>query len=386
MCPQETLSASGPLVGILKNRTVAMDPGLSIITAMSRGQLNSRTAAVLFAVCFLQATRPNIAGAAMTSGYDEKSTTVTANATVVAKAYPNKLVRLIEPFGVGGGPDLLARALSPKLSELWGTPVTVENHPGAGSTVAPALVANSPADGYTVLVSTSAQAYSAALRTDLPYDPLKDFIPVVPLTSQPYVIVASKLAGIASVRELIAAAKAKPGVLTFASTGVGTATHLGIEEFNQAAGIKAVHLPAVQGEGIADTLANTVAGRRAYMMAPIERALANIRSGNLVALGVTTKKRSSLLPDVPTIAEAGLAGFEWPIWYGVWVPKGTPPDVVNKLAKDITDTMATPDLRDWLAKHGADSMSMTQPEFARFVLTESERAARIVNAGGIKPQ
>ena len=353
---------------------------------MSRGQLNSRTVALLFAVCFLQATRPTIAGAAMTSGDDEKSTIAAANATVVAKAYPNKLVRLIEPFGAGGGPDLLARTLSPKLSELWGTPVTVENHPGAGSTVAPALVANSPADGYTVLVSTSAQAYSAALRTDLPYNPLKDFIPVAPLTSQPYVVVASKLAGIASLRELIAAAKAKPGALTFASTGVGTATHLGIEEFNQAAGIKAVHIPAVQGEAIADTIANTVAGRRTYMMAPIERALADIRSGNLIALGVTTKKRSSLLPDVPTIAEAGVAGFDYPIWYGVWVPKGTPPDVVNKLAKDITHVMATPDLRDWLAKHGADSMSMTQPEFARFVLTESERAARIVNAGGIKPQ
>jgi tripartite-type tricarboxylate transporter receptor subunit TctC len=161
---------------------------------------------------------------------------------------------------------------------------------------------------------------------------------------------------------------------------------LGIEEFNQAAGIKAVHIPAVQGEAIADTVANTVAGRRTYMMAPIERALTDIRSGNLVALGVTTKKRSSLLPEVPTIAEAGVAGFDYPIWYGVWVPTGTPTDVVNKLAKDIANVMATPELRDWLAKHGADSMSMTQPEFARFVLSESERAARTVKAAGIKPQ
>ena len=180
----------------------------------------------------------------------------------IAHAYPDKPVRLIEPFGIGGGPDLLARALSPKLSELWGEPVTVENHPGAGSTVAPALVAKSPADGYTVLVSTSAQAYSAALRNDLPYDPLKDFVPVVPLTSQPYVMVASKLAGIASLREFIAAARAKPGALMFASSGVGTATHLGMEEFNQAAGIKAVHIPAVQGEAIADTIANTGASQR----------------------------------------------------------------------------------------------------------------------------
>ena len=305
---------------------------------------------------------------------------------VAEEAYPDKPVRLIEPFGAGGGPDLLARALSPKLSELWGEPVTVENHPGAGSTVAPALVAKSPADGYTVLVSTSAQAYSAAIRKDLPYDPLKDFIPVAALTSQPYVIVAGKLAGIASLRGLIAAARANPGVLTFASTGVGTATHLGIEEFNQAAGIKALHIPAVQSEAIADTIANVVAGRRTYMMTPIERALPDIHSGNLVALGVTTTTRSSLLPEVPTIAEAGVAGFDYPIWYGVWVRSGTPADVVNKLARDIAQVMATPDLRSWLARHGADPMKMTQPEFARFVLSESERAARIARAAGITPQ
>lgn len=304
---------------------------------------------------------------------------------MVAKVYPGKSVRMIEPFGVGGGPDLLARALSSKLSELWGEVVTVENHPGAGSTVGPALVAKSPADGYTVLVSTSAQAYSAALRKELPYDPLKDFIPVAPLTSQPYVIVAGKLGGIASLDELIAAARGKPGVLTFASTGVGTATHLGIEEFNQAAGIKAVHVPAVQGEAIADTIANTVAGRRTYMMAPIERALSEICSGGLVPMGVTTKKRSSLLPEVPTIAEAGVAGFDYPIWYGIWVPTGTSTGVVNKLARDIAQVMATPDLGDWLIKHGADPISMTPPEFARFVLSESERAARIVKAAGIKP-
>src|SRR5580693_2115957 len=153
----------------------------------------------------------------------------------VPQDYPSKPVRMIEPFGAGGGPDIIARAVSPKLSELWGQPVTVENHPGAGSTAAPALVAKSSADGYTLLVNTSAQAYSAALLKNLPYDPLKDFIPVAPLTSQPYVIVASNLAGIASFRELVAAAKAKPSELKFASTGIGTGTHLGLEEFNLAA-------------------------------------------------------------------------------------------------------------------------------------------------------
>ena len=293
---------------------------------------------------------------------------------------------MIEPFGAGGGPDVLARALGPKLAELWGQPVTVENRPGAGSTAGPALVAKSPADGYTLLVNTSAQAYSAALLKNLPYDPLKDFIPVAALTSQPYVLVTGKSSGITTVGELIAAAKAKPGKLMFGSSGIGTGTHLGAEEFNLEARIKAVHVPARAGDAIADTIANTVAGRNDYQLAPIQLVLVEIRAGRLRALGVTTKKRSSLLPEVPTIAEAGVSGFDWPIWYGVWVPSGTPAGAVDKLAKDIKSTLATPDMRDWLAKHGADPMIMTQPEFARFVLSERERAARIIKAAGIEPQ
>ena len=171
-----------------------------------------------------------------------------------------------------------------------------------------------------------------------------------------------------------------------APAGIGTGTHLGIEKFNLEAGIKAVHVPARPGDAIADTIANTVAGRTDYLLAPIQLALVDIRAGRLRALGVTTKKRSSLLPEVPTIAEAGVAGFDYPIWYGVWVPAGTPAGVVDKLAKDIARALAAPDMRDWLAKHGADPMSMTQPEFAHFVLSESESAARIIKAAGIKPQ
>jgi len=300
--------------------------------------------------------------------------------------YPTSPVRVIEPFGAGGGPDVMARAISPKLSELWGQPVTVENHPGVGSTAAPALVAKSPADGYTLLVNTSAQAYSAALLKNLPYDPLKDFIPVTPLTSQPYVLVAGKLAGITTVSELVTAAKAKPGQLKFGSTGMGTGSHLGVEKFNLAAAIKAVHVPARPGDAIADTIADTVAGRTDYLLAPIQLALVDIRSGRLRPLGVSTKKRSSLVPEVPTIAEAGVAGFDYPIWYGVWVPAGTAAGVVDKLAKDIARVLAAPDMPDWLAKHGADPMCMTQPEFARFVLSESQSAARIIETAGIKPQ
>src|SRR5579862_1111324 len=300
--------------------------------------------------------------------------------------YPTKPVRLIEPFGAGGGPDLVSRALAKKLSESWGQPVTVENVPGAGATAGPAQVAKSPADGYTLLVSTSAQAYSAAFLKNLPYDPLKDFIPVAPLTSQPYVLVTGNITGIATVAELVAAAKAKPGQLKFGSTGVGTGSHLGIEKFNLAAGIKAVHVPARAGEGIADTIANVVAGRTDYMLAPIKLALVEIHAGRLRPLGVSTTKRSSLMPEVPTIAEVAVAGFDYPIWYGVWTPAGTPARVVDKLAKYIARALAAPDLREWLAKHGADPMTMTQPKFALFVLSESESAACIIESAGIKPQ
>jgi tripartite-type tricarboxylate transporter receptor subunit TctC len=257
---------------------------------------------------------------------------------------------MIEPFGAGGGPDLIARAIGPKLAELWGQPVTVENHPGAGSTAPPALVAKAAA------------------------------------ASQPYVLVTGSSSGITTIGELIAAAKAKPGELKFASTGVGTGTHLGLEKFNLEAGIKAVHTPAKAGEAIPDVIANTVAGGATYMMAPIQLALADIQAGKLRALGVTTKNRSHLLAEVPTIAEGGVPGYDYAIWYGVWVPAGTPAAVVDKLAKDIAQVLGAQELRAWLEEHGAERMSMTQPEFARFVMTESESAKRIFNAAGLKPQ
>ena len=305
---------------------------------------------------------------------------------VLARDYPSKPMRFIEPFGAGGGPDLLARALAHELSEMWHQPVTVENIAGAGATAGPAQVAALPADGYTLLVNTSAQAYSAALLKNLPYDPLKDFIPIAALTSQPYVLVASKTAGVKSIGELIAAAKAKPGELKFGSSGTGTGTHLGAEEFNRAAGIKAVHVPAGPTDAIADGIANLVAGHVVYRLAPISLVLPHIRDGQLIALGVTTARRSALLPEVPTISEAGVAGFAFPIWYGIWVRAGTPAGVVDNLVKDIGRALAGRDMRDWIAKHGGEPMHLTQPEFARFVLSESERAVQIVKAAEIKPQ
>jgi tripartite-type tricarboxylate transporter receptor subunit TctC len=309
-----------------------------------------------------------------------------ANLSGFAHDYPAKPVRIVEPFGVGGGPDLLARALAPRLSALWGQPVTVENIPGAGATAGPAHVAKSPPDGSTLLINTSAQAYSAALLKDLPYDPLKDFVPVIALTRQAYVLVTAKTTGIATVDELIAAAKANAAEFKFGSTGTGTGTHVGVEKFNQVAGIEVLHLPPSPDDSNAGTVANAIAGRFAYCLLPISLALPHIHDGILVALGVSTARRSTLLPKVPTIAEAGLAGFDFPIWYGIWGPAGTPTGVVDKLASDIGGALAAPDLREWIAEHGGEAMSMTRHEFARFVEKESAATARLMKATDAKPE
>ncbi len=222
--------------------------------------------------------------------------------------------------------------------------------------------------------------------TNLPYDPVSDFVPVAALTTQSYVLVAGESSAVTTVRALIAAAMAKPGELRFGSTGVGTGTHLGMEKFNLAAGINAAHVPARGSEAIAETIANTIAGRTDYALLPIPTTLPHIRAGKLLPLGVSTARRSTALPDVPTVAEAGVRGFDFPIWYGIWAPAATPAGVVHKLAEDIARALSDPAVHASLAKHGGEPMRMTQPDFTRFVVGESESAARIIEAAKIKPQ
>jgi tripartite-type tricarboxylate transporter receptor subunit TctC len=199
------------------------------------------------------------------------------------------------------------------------------------------------------------------------------------------VLVTGKATGVATVGELIAAAKAKPGELKFGPTGIGTGTHVGVEKFNHAAGIKALHVPPSPNDSNADTIANAIARRFTYYLVPISLAQPYIRDGTLVALGVSTARRSILLPEVPTIAEASIARFDFPIWYGIWVPAGTPTGVIDKLANDFGRVLAGSDLREWIAKHGGEPMSMTQPEFVRFVESESQGAARLVKAASVRP-
>ena len=295
-------------------------------------------------------------------------------------------VVVVEPFGPGGGPDVIAGALAGQLSRIWGVPVTVDNRPGNGATAGPAFVATAPPDGRTLLINTSAHAYSAALGARLPYDPIADFVAVAPVTSQPYVLVAPASSPARTLTDLASAERARGGGLRFLSSGVGTATHLSVEQLNLQLGIAAIHQPARPGDAIAATIERLAAGEADYAMSPIAIVQPHLADGTLTALGVSGARRSPLLPDVPTLAESGAPGFDFPIWYGIWAPRATPPPIVHEVAAGIAAALDTPELLSWLAEHGADPMRMAPNEFADFVDSECDRAASIALAAGITPR
>ena len=300
-----------------------------------------------------------------------------------AHAFPTKPVRVVVAFTPGGVTDVVARTLMTKLSERWSQPVVVENRPGAGGSLAAVAVARAPADGYTLLVHSSGYAVNAALNANLPYDPHKDLVAVAPLASQAMVLVVNPAAGFKNVAGVIAAAKAQPGGLAYGSAGIGSGGHFSAEQFRIAAGIELLHVPY---KGGAEAINDTAAGRLALTFNTITLALPYIRDGRLHALGVTSAKRSSLLPDVTTIAEAALPGFEFTFWNGLWAPTGTPPAIVNQIARDLGAAVAAPDVRERFARLGADGLAMTPADFAHFVQQEIDSAERIARISGIKAQ
>jgi tripartite-type tricarboxylate transporter receptor subunit TctC len=274
----------------------------------------------------------------------------------------------------------VARAIVGRLSARLGRRVDVINHPGGGRTEAPTLVLDAPADGDTLLINTSAHAYSAVAVRDLPRDPLTDFVAVAPLTTQAYVVVAGPRSGVCSLEELIRSANARPGALRFGSAGVGTGTHIGTEELNRAIGINATHLPDDTRDAITDVVGKVISGTTDYAMSPISAAAEPLAAGDLVVLGVTTAQRSPALPNVRTLAQAGASGYDFPIWYGAWARAGTRPAIVDGLTSDIVDTIAHPDVRDFLAIHGMRPLRMTRAEFRDFVDDEARRASQIIKA------
>jgi tripartite-type tricarboxylate transporter receptor subunit TctC len=232
-------------------------------------------------------------------------------------------------------------------------------------------------------VHSAAFAYNPSIYSALPYDTAKDFVEIAPLGGQPNVLVVAPSLGVKSVKELIALAKEKPGQLNYGSAGTGSGTHINGEKFKLAAGIDVVHVPY---KGTPEALNDTLAGRVTYFFSPISAAIPNVREGKLVALGVSTAKRSNALPDVPTIAEAALPGFDYNLWVGLFAPAGTPPDVVDKINKDVDRVLQLPDVKERLANLGAEAMPMTPGEFKKFVQTELEESAKVIKAAGIKAQ
>jgi tripartite-type tricarboxylate transporter receptor subunit TctC len=299
------------------------------------------------------------------------------------QTYPTKPVRVTVAFSPGGVTDIVARTLMPKLAQIWGQPVVVENRSGAGGSLAALVVKSAPADGSVLLVHSSGYAINAAINPSLPYDPYKDFVAIAHLGSQPQVLVVNPASSYHSVRDLIAAAKAKPGEITYGSAGIGSGGHFNAELFRIAAGIEVLHIPY---KGGVDAINDTAAGRLSFTFNTLTLALPFIRDGRVRVLAVSSGQRTSLLPSVPTVAESGVAGFEYTFWNGLWAPAGTPAAVAEKIAHDLAQVTASADVRERLARLGVENVTMNPAAFSRFVRDEIDNAERVARISGIKAQ
>ena len=294
--------------------------------------------------------------------------TVFAVASATAQAaYPSKVIKIVVPFTAGSATDIMARIVGEKLSTTLGQAVVVENRPGAGGTLGASQVAKSEPDGYTLLVVSTGHVVNPALYANLNYETLGDFAGVTPLAALPSVLVVGAGSPIKNVAELIATAKAKPGQLNYASAGVGSATHVNAEKFRAQANIQVTHIPF---KGTPETIVETSSGRVDFMFTPVLASIPSIRDNRMRAIAVSTAKRSSALPDVPTVAEAGLPGFVFDFWIGMLAPAKTPRAIVNKLNAEVRNILQQPDVKDRLSKLGADPMPMSPEQFDAYMKEE----------------
>jgi tripartite-type tricarboxylate transporter receptor subunit TctC len=299
-----------------------------------------------------------------------------------AQSYPAKPVRMIIPYPPGGGNDLLGRLFAAKLSERMGQSFIVENRPGAGTVIGTEAAAKSPPDGYTILLSSIAtHALSPNLYSRVPYDPIKDFAPITLLGIAPTVLVINKDLAVKDLGELIAAAKAKPGELTYASGGNGTPPHINGEVFKSVAGVNLLHIP-YKGGGPA--LADLAAGRVHVMLDTAASAMSHVRAGRLRALAISAPKRSPEYPDLPTFAEAGLPQYETNAWYSMHAPAGTPPEIVRRLNTELVTILKEPDILARFKQLSTDPVGNSPEEFGAFVKAELEKYARIIKAANIR--
>jgi tripartite-type tricarboxylate transporter receptor subunit TctC len=300
-----------------------------------------------------------------------------------AQSWPAKSVRIVVPFTPGSGTDIMARIVSEKLTAQLGQPVVVENRPGAGGTIGAGLVAKAEPDGYTILVHSSSYTVTPSTYKDLPYDTLRDLTGVAPLGLLPNVLVIAPSKGIRSVKELVAAAKAKPGTMNAASAGMGSATHLNAERFRLGAGIQAVHVPF---KGTPEALTEVIAGRVDYYFCPVNAVLPFLKEGKLLALAVGSTKRSLALPELPTTLEAGVANSDYNFWVGMFAPAKTPIGTVNRLYRETVKALNLPDVREKLARLGAEPMDYNPEQFNAYLRAEIASNAALVKAAGIKAQ
>ncbi len=299
-----------------------------------------------------------------------------------AQAYPTKPIRLVVPFPPGGATDILARNVAQKLTEAWGQQVIVDNRPGAGGNIGSELVAKSAPDGYTLEMGTvGTHAINASLYAKMPYDHVKDFVPVILVAGVPNVLVVNPSVPVNSVAELISYAKANPGKLNFASSGNGTSIHLSGELFKVMAGVQITHIPY---KGSAPAMQDLLGGQVQLMFDNLPPSLPQIKAGKLKALAVTSATRAAALPDVPTMAEAGLPGFEASSWFGVLAPAGTPPAIVAKLNAEIGKWLASPEAKEKLLALGANAAGGTPEDFAKHIQAETAKWAKVVKESGAK--
>jgi tripartite-type tricarboxylate transporter receptor subunit TctC len=289
---------------------------------------------------------------------------------------------MVVPLTPASGADIAGRIIGRQLNETWKQTVVVDNRPGAGGQIGTQIVVRAAPDGYTLLVQSSSHAVNPAIYKSLPYDSLKDLKDVASLGSAPYAMVTAPAGPYRPLKTLIESARAKPGEIPFASAGVGTSTHLTAEYFAQAAGVKMLHVPF---KGSAEAIADVSAGRIAFYMAPINTAIGLIKDNRLAVLGVATSKRISMLPNVPTIAEQGMPGFEMDVWFGLWAPAATPRPVLQKLAADIRGAMDTREVREQYAKLGIEPSALFLDDFARFVRAEMTKYEKVVRRADIQP-
>ena len=304
-------------------------------------------------------------------------------ANAAAQTYPAGPVRIISPYPPGGGTDLLARAIAQRITERYNVPALVDNRPGANGTIGTGLAAKSPPDGHTMVVVASAYAAGASLYRNLPYDQARDLASVSLLASGPLVLVVHPSLPVRSASELIAFARARPGQLVLASSGLGSLPHLSAELFASMTGIKLIHVPY---KGPSAALIDLLSGQVSVYFVNIMSSLPNVKSGKLRALGVTTPQRSAISPELPTIAEAGLKGYDMTNWYGLLVPSATPRNTVTRLGDEVKRIMAFPEFQSSLAAVGMTPVASTPAEFSTFLKREMAKYARVTQEAGVKPE